>query len=170
MSPQAVTHPAPSRRSTILPGPKLRDSCHACAASKVKCNKGKPTCSRCEKRNAACEYVATKRAGRKHDSRLSNTTSLNQALPGPSQSTSEMDTLTSPNLTQPSPRYPLSGDPENVPNPLSPTDPAWLSTLTTDFSDFPTSPMSFSIPDTFDFDFLAQSSGMRQSQALQTCQ
>lgn len=40
---------------------KLRDSCHACASSKVKCHKEKPTCSRCRKRGITCEYFAHRR-------------------------------------------------------------------------------------------------------------
>ncbi|EOA85724.1 hypothetical protein ACJQWK_07726 [Exserohilum turcicum] len=47
---------------------KLRDSCDACAASKVKCHKQKPTCSRCQRRGTACHYLATKRSGRRVDS------------------------------------------------------------------------------------------------------
>ncbi|EAU31626.1 predicted protein [Aspergillus terreus NIH2624] len=46
-------------------GHKLRGSCHACAASKVRCSKEKPTCSRCSKRGTTCEYLITKRPGRK---------------------------------------------------------------------------------------------------------
>ncbi|KAI0539699.1 hypothetical protein GGR58DRAFT_463807 [Xylaria digitata] len=45
---------------------KLRDSCHACAVSKVKCHREKPTCSRCSRRGIACKYVVTRRGGRKH--------------------------------------------------------------------------------------------------------
>lgn len=52
-------------RTTPPAAPKLRDSCHACAVSKLKCFKEKPTCSRCARRGITCEYVATKRAGRK---------------------------------------------------------------------------------------------------------
>lgn len=44
--------------------PKLRDSCQACSASKVKCSRKKPTCERCATRNLKCEYLVTKRAGR----------------------------------------------------------------------------------------------------------
>jgi hypothetical protein len=50
--------PSPSR------APKLRDSCDACAVAKIRCNRRKPTCTRCEKRRLLCEYKATKRAGR----------------------------------------------------------------------------------------------------------
>lgn len=59
--------------------PKLRDSCNACSASKVKCNRDKPTCARCAKRGLACEYLVTRRAGRKHDKARprSSTTSSN---------------------------------------------------------------------------------------------
>ncbi|PHH92985.1 hypothetical protein CDD83_2818 [Cordyceps sp. RAO-2017] len=50
---------------------KIRDSCHACALSKVRCPKEKPICSRCEKRSTACEYFVTKRPGRKrHNSQV----------------------------------------------------------------------------------------------------
>ncbi|RYP41560.1 hypothetical protein DL767_000902 [Monosporascus sp. MG133] len=45
---------------------RLRDSCHACAVSKVKCHREKPSCSRCVKRGITCVYVATRRGGRKH--------------------------------------------------------------------------------------------------------
>ncbi|RMD39348.1 hypothetical protein DV735_g5787, partial [Chaetothyriales sp. CBS 134920] len=48
---------------------KLRDSCYACVASKVRCDKVKPVCGRCMKRRTPCEYIATKRAGRKRDGR-----------------------------------------------------------------------------------------------------
>ncbi|KAI2613408.1 trancriptional activator [Hypoxylon sp. NC1633] len=43
----------------------LRGSCQNCALSKVKCQKGKPKCSRCARRGTECEYFATKRSGRK---------------------------------------------------------------------------------------------------------
>ncbi|KAI0469986.1 hypothetical protein GGR56DRAFT_156287 [Xylariaceae sp. FL0804] len=48
-----------------IPTSKLRNSCHECAISKVKCSKEKPTCSRCQKRSTRCEYFATKRSGRR---------------------------------------------------------------------------------------------------------
>lgn len=57
-----------STRRDSTSGTKLRDSCHACALSKVKCHKQKPTCSRCTKRGIVCEYFVTKRPGRKRDS------------------------------------------------------------------------------------------------------
>lgn len=44
---------------------KIRDSCQACAISKVKCPKEKPTCSRCKGRSISCQYVLTRRPGRR---------------------------------------------------------------------------------------------------------
>ncbi|KAG5980253.1 hypothetical protein E4U55_004233 [Claviceps digitariae] len=46
---------------------KLRETCHACALSKVRCSKEKPSCARCSKRGVTCEYIVTKRPGRKRD-------------------------------------------------------------------------------------------------------
>ena len=56
---------SPKRRNTASDGSQLRNSCEACASSKVKCSGRKPTCDRCEKRGFMCEYFAAKRAGRK---------------------------------------------------------------------------------------------------------
>lgn len=50
--------PAPS-------GVKLRDSCDACASSKVKCSKEKPNCYRCSERGLICQYLVTQKTGRK---------------------------------------------------------------------------------------------------------
>ncbi|KAG6001231.1 hypothetical protein E4U21_004610 [Claviceps maximensis] len=46
---------------------KLRETCRACALSKVRCSKEKPSCARCSKRGVTCEYIVTKRPGRKRD-------------------------------------------------------------------------------------------------------
>ncbi|KAK4898577.1 hypothetical protein LTR49_027773 [Elasticomyces elasticus] len=43
---------------------RLRNSCRSCANSKVKCDKGKPTCSRCQLRSMDCAYLQSKRPGR----------------------------------------------------------------------------------------------------------
>ncbi|KAK3897328.1 aflatoxin regulatory protein-domain-containing protein [Staphylotrichum tortipilum] len=62
----ATHHPSgPAAKDTTTPAaPKLRDSCHNCAASKQRCSKEKPTCARCLKRGRVCEYQQSKRAGR----------------------------------------------------------------------------------------------------------
>ncbi|KAJ5242261.1 uncharacterized protein N7469_000588 [Penicillium citrinum] len=64
----------PCRTSVEPTSLKLRDSCNRCAASKIKCSKEKPTCSRCAKQGRPCEYFATKRAGRKPGRRVSQST------------------------------------------------------------------------------------------------
>ncbi|PHH60153.1 hypothetical protein CDD81_2071 [Ophiocordyceps australis] len=65
MMAEANTRKVAARRKTASAPSKIRDSCHACAVSKVKCPKQKPTCARCEKRNTPCQYFVTKRPGRK---------------------------------------------------------------------------------------------------------
>ncbi|KAL2194799.1 hypothetical protein P885DRAFT_80108 [Corynascus similis CBS 632.67] len=52
------------KNSRTPAAPKLRDSCHNCAASKQRCTKEKPSCVRCLKRGKTCEYQQSKRAGR----------------------------------------------------------------------------------------------------------
>ena len=68
---------------------KLRGSCHACALSKVRCSKEKPICSRCTKRGTPCEYLVTRRPGRKQQENRPNArasasiTNVQQTLPQP---------------------------------------------------------------------------------------
>ncbi|KAJ6190838.1 hypothetical protein N7519_000859 [Penicillium mononematosum] len=61
---------------TTLPGtgsslqtPKLKDSCDKCSASKVRCTKEKPFCTRCDKLGYTCFYSPARRAGRPYRSR-----------------------------------------------------------------------------------------------------
>ncbi|KAL9045274.1 MAG: hypothetical protein Q9214_001660 [Letrouitia sp. 1 TL-2023] len=54
----------PNQSSIASRPPKLRESCNACAAVKIRCTKKRPTCTRCDERGLSCEYVATKRRGR----------------------------------------------------------------------------------------------------------
>lgn len=167
------------RRAMAPTGPKLRDSCHACASSKLKCYKEKPTCSRCANRGLTCEYVAAKRGGRKHDNRSSindgsNTSSSTaatinetQIVPplsswfAPNPTISSTDPLPSPGIIYPTPRPSTSGASSNLfPNLLSPVDQPLSSTalteLNTDLDDFYTSPISFSVPDMSDTDVLGR--------------
>lgn len=46
------------------PATKLRNSCDACAAAKIKCTQEKPSCSYCVKRLKVCVYGASKRVRR----------------------------------------------------------------------------------------------------------
>ncbi|KAL2195742.1 hypothetical protein P885DRAFT_79178 [Corynascus similis CBS 632.67] len=52
----AWTEPRPSRR--------LKDSCDMCSASKVRCDRQKPICGRCEKLAYPCFYSPARRVGR----------------------------------------------------------------------------------------------------------
>ena len=169
--PTSPSYPT-QRQSTAPAAPKLRDSCHTCALSKVKCHKEKPKCSRCVKRGLKCEYVATKRGGRKHGSRHSNGDSggnnspvvdINgpQLLPlstwfGPNSTIPTTDDLPLSGAINlhpgPSPSPSISGNSSNLfSNLLSTTDQSLSSVLTdlnTDLDNFFASPISLSGPDT----------------------
>lgn len=174
-------------RRTAPAAPKLRDSCHACASSKLKCYKEKPTCSRCAKRGLTCEYVATKRGERKHNK--GNSTSENnndknnngnstsssaakaidvpaQSLPAlggwftPTTTISNSDRLPSPDITLSSGSLTSSNSSSLFSNLLTPEEqamPSAVADLNTDFDDFFASPLSFSVPDISDTDMLGQS-------------
>ncbi|KUJ13610.1 uncharacterized protein LY89DRAFT_754499 [Mollisia scopiformis] len=147
---------------------KLRDSCHACASSKVKCHKEKPTCSRCAKRGITCEYFVTKRVGRKHENRSTDksyttakTPQSNIPIPiePASQSTSsEMNYFLSPGLLQPSPgQTTTSNSSDNFSTLFSPVDSflsSVLTSLSTGFDDFSNTSV---FPESSDFDMLNQS-------------
>jgi hypothetical protein len=44
---------------------KYKDSSNHCSASKVKCNRDKPQCTRCENRGLICNYSLLQRSGRR---------------------------------------------------------------------------------------------------------
>jgi len=177
---QLTSSSSTGRRATAPAAPKLRDSCHACASSKLKCHKEKPTCSRCTKRGIACEYIATKRAGRKHSSRLSindstsdpsspsGATSINVTQPKPrpgggfgtKPTSSGTGPLPSPGVISPPPRFATPGrSSDPFPNLLSPADGSASSAvtdLTTDLDEFFASPVSFAMPDMSDANVMDQ--------------
>lgn len=158
-SPGVLARSASACRSPVPAALKLRDSCHACATSKVKCNKEKPTCGRCIKRGLTCEYFATKRAGRKHDKQSSDPPPVTQTLPESSSFISETSIWTSPSVIQPSPWRHTPDYSDIVPNFFSSAGPASSSTLTTfntDFDDFFASPISLPVSDTSDLEIRAQ--------------
>lgn len=70
-SPARCKPAGPSSTGSASPkastGSKLRDSCHACAVSKVKCPKEKPACSKCEARGVQCQYFFARRPGRRSE-------------------------------------------------------------------------------------------------------
>ncbi|KAF7587029.1 hypothetical protein BBP40_007851 [Aspergillus hancockii] len=161
--------PASQSQPAAPAGPKLRDSCHGCAASKLKCSKEKPTCARCTKRGIVCEYFATRRAGRKQGSRPSNAPPVTQTLPPTPTATSWStvsgpEALASPSLARLSPRMPLPSYPDLLPDFLSSSDQtsasAPTSTSSVQFDDFLASPLSFPILDPSDADSLTDPSGI----------
>ncbi|GFF39942.1 aflatoxin biosynthesis regulatory protein [Aspergillus lentulus] len=145
--------PASSRRASALH--KLCDSCHACGLSKVRCSKEKPTCSRCRRRGTACEYVVTKRPGRKPDSRSGGepkSVHLSHTLPSPESST-EISHGNFPDPDAFDPLFalpePFDSTPELHSGPLSTVDSSLSSALTTwcpDFDDFFSFPVSTEDP------------------------
>lgn len=93
-----------SRASARTPIRKLKDSCDLCSSSKVRCDKTKPVCSRCESLGYSCSYSPARRAGRPHriqsrsqppslasESRLPDSTGIRNL--GPLTSTSGMSVL-----------------------------------------------------------------------------
>ncbi|KAK4446898.1 hypothetical protein QBC34DRAFT_410571 [Podospora aff. communis PSN243] len=52
------TTPTPTHRA------ELRSSCEPCHGAKLKCNREKPVCARCQKTGMSCAYAPTKRPGR----------------------------------------------------------------------------------------------------------
>lgn len=63
-SPSTINVSTSDTANTSTTVPKLRDSCVACAASKVRCHRQKPSCSKCVARGITCKYVRSKRGGR----------------------------------------------------------------------------------------------------------
>lgn len=160
---EVLSRRRPTRLSAVPAAHKLRDSCHACATSKVKCSKLKPTCARCTRRGLKCEYFAAKRPGRnKQAIESSNTTNVTQTLPGVSWSTTSAtrsSTSTSPNLSQPSPGQHTSGYSNVLLDLFPPADStsSIFTTLSTDVDNFFASPISFPWLEMSDPETLAQS-------------
>ena len=57
------------KTSSSLETPRLKESCDKCSASKVRCTKEKPFCTRCDKLGYTCFYSPARRAGRPYRSR-----------------------------------------------------------------------------------------------------
>ena len=65
---QAYDHPHCVTRMTPQRAQRLKDTCDTCSASKVRCDKQKPNCSRCERLSYHCFYSPASRKGRPHPS------------------------------------------------------------------------------------------------------
>ncbi|BCS19173.1 Zn(II)2Cys6 transcription factor [Aspergillus puulaauensis] len=164
--------------SPIQPPPvKLRGSCQTCAQSKLKCSQDKPTCARCAKRGTTCQYLVSKRAGRKQGSRTGSLKTLKTDYQ--SMSVEENDSRNglldaSTHLMQ----YALQQDrsldacrenyhhqrtpsyPESIPSLLSSAGPATSATTPLtfghpEFDSFLASPVSLSFLDAPDVDYFS---------------
>ncbi|KAL9608105.1 MAG: hypothetical protein Q9167_007043 [Letrouitia subvulpina] len=168
-----------SRRRTVPTTPKLRDSCQACASSKLKCLKEKPTCSRCAKRGIICEYVATKRGGRSHGNGSGKNKSGNTS-PGaiatktvtatqpslslnswfaPSSKFSSTDPLPSQGVVRPPTTTTSDASANLFPSLLTPVDQSQFFAHTDPIADLDNSfasPESYCMPDLSDTDILDQ--------------
>ena len=181
-----------TRTGTAVPGaspssiasrvPKLRDSCNACAAAKVRCTKQKPTCTRCHKSGLNCEYNATRRAGRPSQASAPSPAKVTKPLqhpgrkdapsevymPSPSASrksmVSETASLASPSITEsPSTQHHTSFCQDSLPNLLASTDsttalPSSLTAFDVEFDDFITSLGPFPGLETPTYDLLSLAS------------
>ncbi|KAI1378725.1 aflatoxin regulatory protein-domain-containing protein [Hypoxylon crocopeplum] len=144
---------------------RLRNSCHHCASSKLKCSQEKPTCSRCAKRGLTCEYLAAKQGGRKPNRHptscqtragrpagIETDAHAYEHLPpqdnwaAPTSSNPDNDPLRSPDIIPSSPRTSISSTSNVIQDlfgaidqiPLSPSPPTQI-----DFSDYLSTPVSF---------------------------
>lgn len=98
--------------SVKKPAGKLKDSCDVCSAFKLRCDKQKPTCTRCANLNCPCTNSPAHRAGRPHAVRLESGQNQNQKR-SKAQSRSRRDSLQ---------QYFGAPDPPNPPNPPNPNE------------------------------------------------
>ncbi|EAW23424.1 C6 zinc finger domain protein [Aspergillus fischeri NRRL 181] len=82
--PEADHRAPPVVRRSALGCTKLRDSCHACATSKIKCPREKPSCSKCKARGIECQYFFARRPGRRRDDGSGHPTSCTSNFSSPS--------------------------------------------------------------------------------------
>ena len=97
--------------SAKKPAGKLKDSCDVCSAFKLRCDKQKPTCTRCTNLNYRCTYSPARRAGRSHAVRRESGQNQNQKQSqAPSRSRSHI-----------LPQYLQAADSDS-PNPVNPNE------------------------------------------------
>ncbi|KAL8740305.1 MAG: hypothetical protein Q9190_006980 [Brigantiaea leucoxantha] len=120
---------------------RLKDSCDNCAASKVKCNKVKPTCTRCQDRGITCQYAPSQRSGRKATPSSASTTAPASTTVTPPSEPIQFDAL---NLTPSNTPLSLISDHSmgSLPSLASDTSLGSLGSLGMDNSQFPDFPMN----------------------------
>ncbi len=60
-----IGHPSEQMQQRKRTKLKLRDSCDSCSDAKIRCNKEKPVCSRCNVKSLTCCYGPSHRSGRR---------------------------------------------------------------------------------------------------------
>lgn len=70
---------------------KLRSTCNQCALSKVRCNKRKPICQRCETHDFECVYDRSRRRGKPRSSQQQRSLEGPYTWPDPSYNDVGMD-------------------------------------------------------------------------------
>ncbi|KAH8698981.1 hypothetical protein BGW36DRAFT_358488 [Talaromyces proteolyticus] len=77
----------PSRSSSRPPRPsKLRSSCDACGAAKLKCDRGKPECERCISLGLQCVYGISRKMGKPPRQRAQSRTARSDSNGGGTES------------------------------------------------------------------------------------
>lgn len=99
--------PQSQAMSSSKAGLRLKDSCDMCSASKVRCNRQKPICIRCEKLGFQCFYSPARRVGRPQGSRIggelasaSSSTRTGAARRSPCPDYSKSKTISKPTHSQ----------------------------------------------------------------------
>lgn len=116
----------PSKQSTP-PTVKIKSTCDACAQAKVKCDRGKPACSRCLERGHDCYYGPSQRSGR----RPTKAIGLQQKRPKIEES--HQAPMASSSAFPAGDYFSLNGDKSAVPWPMFP--PTASSSMTEPFYD-----------------------------------
>lgn len=133
MDSKAPAKQSTSGASTQAKPPKLKDTCTACASSKLRCSRDKPVCKRCELRGLSCHYDTSKRSGRtsqatkaaqerrqreEEDERLREE-QRNQCQPPPNTPLQMRSNPTFASSQAPAPVAPMIPMPETALSPLS---------------------------------------------------
>lgn len=120
------SRPAAARPSGGL---KVRDCCQACAKSKVRCTKERPSCSRCESKGIECRYLHCKRPGRVPGSSARRAASLStdQTKSRAAGTADAGNTLDHQNSPSPSPHASTTADHGTASLLLSPASSTTLS-------------------------------------------
>lgn len=138
--------------------PKLRASCDACAASKVKCSKDHPSCQRCSANGSQCIYGVSRKHGKPGRTRKRNadgTPFIKGSKQRPSPDGSEFG------------KFRVRPEPIALPSPLPELDAAWNSSWSSTPSLRSTPEFEFEMtPEPFDMSLTPEPMYMDTSMAM----